>query len=214
MARRTSIVTAKHGRDEGKDFLITEMDAFTGEEWARDAVSSVYRCATSSDQGILAYISEGLREAFTAPVVDEIKLPSDGSLTRESSVIVQAQKEAEEEARGEKEDALNVSPMRLAATLGIRLFLQLPAAIQRETLRPLLSCVSFDCQGKTAPVMKNGAISEEARFYIEEASTILFLQAEAFKMHTDFFTPAVPSIYSRLMAATQYSRQRETSQEQ
>lgn len=213
MARRTKIVTSTFGRDKGKDFLITEMDAFSGEEWARDAVSSVYRCAVASDQPILGFISHGLRELFTAPPEAEIALPSDGSLTHDSPVIKQAKKEAQESAEQEKEDGLNSSPMQIAATLGIRLFMQLPDSAQNEIMRPLLACVSFDAMGKHYPVLEGGKISDVARTYIEEAATVAFLKAEAFRLHSDFFTPAVPSIYARMMAAAQSSLARATSPE-
>lgn len=213
MARRTKIVTSTFGRDAGKDFLITEMDAFSGEEWARDAISSVYRCAVSSDQAILGFISQGLRELFTAPPEAEITLPSDGSLSYDSPVIKQATKEAREEAEREKEDGLNSSPMQIAATLGIRLFMQLPDSVQNEIMRPLLGCVSFDLMGQHYHVLEGGKISNVTRTHIEEAATVAFLKAEAFRLHSDFFTPAVPSIYARLMAAAQNSLARATSQE-
>ncbi|MBV1833079.1 hypothetical protein [Novacetimonas pomaceti] len=206
MSRKEITVTSTFGRDDGKQFLIREMDAFSCEEWAREALSSVYRCASQSDQGILSLMSEGIREAFTAPVVPPIVLPSDGSMTADHPVIRQAQKEAQDEASAEKESALNAAPTQMAALIGMRLFFQLPFEEQRIALRPLLKCCSFPILGRVLPVTHNVAggieITKEAREYIEEPQTIAFLQGEAFKLHTDFFTPAVRSICDRMMAAS------------
>lgn len=210
MARREIVVTSPFGRDKGKEFILKEMDAFTCEEWGREALSAVYRCATSSDQGILNFISEGIREAFTKPVAEQVAAPSDGSLPANHPVLLQAQQDAQDEADAQKEQALNAAPTQMAAILGLRLFLQLPYREQRTALMPLLRCVSFEVMGRGFPVAREtGAgheITEQARGYIEEPQTIAFLQAEAFKLHTDFFTPAVRSICDRMMlAATRFN---------
>lgn len=205
MSRKTKVITATHGRDAGKRFTLTEMDAFSCEEWARDAVSAVYKYATSADNGVLAFISEGIRSVFTEPQVEEIKLPADGSLTADHPVIQNARKERLEAAHAEKEEALNSSPTQMAAILGIRLFFQLPAAQQRITLRPLLQCYTFDALGRDFPIIEenNGVwtITKAAREYIEEPQTVGMLEAEAFKMHTDFFAPAVRLICQQLAQA-------------
>lgn len=43
MARKTLIFTATHGRDAGKEFKITEMDAFDAEDWAMRALCGVIK---------------------------------------------------------------------------------------------------------------------------------------------------------------------------
>ena len=210
--KRTVTVNSPYGNDKGKAFTLTEMDAFSCEEWGRQAISAVYRCASASDQGMLSFISEGIRDAFTAPVMPDIRLPSDGSMKADSPQFLQAQADAKEAAESEKEDERNASPTQMAAILGIRLFLQLPFEEQRTALRPLLGCIKFDLMGTNHPVTQDGRVTDVARTYIEDPRTILWLQVEAFKLHTDFFTPAVHSIYSRVMAAAA-TRSPATSQE-
>lgn len=216
MARHSKTVLGLHGRDKGKAFTLTEMDAFSCEEWGRNAVSSIYRYATSSDNGVLNFMAEGIREAFSEPVVPEIELPSDGSMTADDPVIVSAREEAKQEAQAKKQEELTNSPTQTAALIGLRFFFQLPASEQSKTLRPLLACYEFELFGQTCKVMEDVGgvlqITKAARGYIEEAQTVAFLEAEAFRMHTDFFTPAVRSICDRLaLAASLNGQQRKTS---
>ena len=201
MARQKKTVTSPFGRDKGKTFTIEEMDAFSCEDWGRDAVSAVYRCSLPGDQGVLAMISEGIRAAFMRPEVPDLALPSDGSLTKDSPQYKQAQQDAQEEAEREKELDRESAPTQMAAILGIRLFLSLPYAEQKSVLDPLLACVSFEAFGKAHPIVDGGVITAPARAYIEEPRTIAWLKSEAFKMHTDFFTPAVHSIYNQITEA-------------
>lgn len=200
MSRQQKTVTSPFGRDKGKDFLITDMDAFSCEEWAREAVSAVYRCATQSDQAVLSFLSEGIRDAFTEVHVPDLELPSCGSLTAESPQYKVAQEEKRLEAESKQADARNAAPTQMAALIGIRLFLQLPYAEQSRALKPLLSCISFDLMGQTHRVHDGSGITKVARTYIEDPRTIAWLQVEAFKRHTDFFTPAIQSIYARVTA--------------
>lgn len=212
--RRTKSVSFQTGRDKGKIFTITEMDAFSCEDWARNAVSAVYRCAVPSDQGILSLIASNIRDAFTQTEGVLVELPSDGSLTRESPEILQTEADLKAAKDEEKREARESAPTQMAAILGLRLFMQLPAAEQLSALRPLLQCVTMEIKGKDVPVHEGGSVTAAARAFIEDPTTILRLQAEAFRMHTDFFTPAVASIFDAMTAIRgQYSPEPQTSPE-
>lgn len=212
MARQKKTVTSPFGRDKGKSFILEEMDAFSCEDWGRDAISAVYRCSLPGDQGVLAMISSSIRSAFMRPELPDLPLPSDGSMTKDSPQYKTAQAEVREEAEQEQEAERESAPTQMAAILGIRLFLSLPYAEQKAALDPLLSCASFEAFGKTIPIMEGGSITPAARAYIEEPRTIAWLKAEVFKMHTDFFTPVVHSIYDQITeAALMQMRPSETS---
>lgn len=211
--RRSIEYTVQSGRDKGKEFTITEMDAFTAEETFREALSAVYRCAIAEDQGILTFIAAGIRDAFSEPEEVSVPLPSDGSLTEDSPQIQQVKRDMQEAEAERRESAREASPAQMASLLGLRLFLQLPYAEQKRALDPLLACVTFEAMGKDYAVLENGKISPVARTYIEDPSTVLRLRAEAFKLHTDFFTPVARSIYDRWQAAALSTVPQETSPE-
>ena len=211
--RRSIDYTVQNGRDKGKVFTITEMDAFTAEETFREALSSVYRCAIAEDQGILSFIAQGIRDAFSEPEPVEVPLPSDGSLTKDSPQIQQVQRDMQEAEAEKREASRESSPTQMAALLGLRLFLQLPYTEQKRALDPLLACVTFEAMGKDYPVMEKGVIHNVARAHIEDPTTIVRLRAEAFRMHTDFFTPVGRSIFDRWTAAASRSPVPATSPE-
>lgn len=209
MSRRQITVTGRHGRDKGKTFVLTEMDAFSCEEWARGAISAVYRAASASDQGILSLMSESIREAFMTPDVPDVSLPTDGSIRADDPIVAnvraQLKEDAEDEARRKREDA----PSQMAAVLGLRLFFQLPSEEQRIALRPLLQCVAVrdpfteKLYPMTHQVGGGIEVTEAARKFVEEPQTIALLESEAFRLHTDFFTPAARLMSERLLKVMQ-----------
>ena len=84
MARRTREITIERaGRDRGKRFLITEMSADQGEQWALRAFLALNRSGASIPDevselgfaGILPYLEKGLRGltyAEAKPLLDEM----------------------------------------------------------------------------------------------------------------------------------------------
>ncbi|QNT79304.1 hypothetical protein [Entomobacter blattae] len=187
MSRREKTITIKQGRDKGKTFLIREMSAYDCEEWGRELISTVYRCALQSENGLMMMLSDSIREAFTEPVVPEIKPPS--GMSKEHPAIKRAQAEAEQQAVEAAETQREATPAQLVSVLGLRIFMQLPFEEQERVLAPLMACISMGKSGEEQPFDRDS---------IEDSSTIVTLRAEAFRLHTDFFMPAVPSIYRRL----------------
>lgn len=210
MARKTTTVEARHGRDKGKKFLIREMSAFDCEEWGRRAVSAVYRCATSSDNYILSLLSKSMMEVFSDPELPELSLPSDGSLTADDPVMKTAREEAKAEAVEDARKRREEAPTQMAAVLGIRLFFQLPPDEQTEALRPLLRCVEVIDpfkEGHTFPMTEDvggsPVVTKAAREFVEEPQTVALLEAEAFKLHTGFFTDAARRMSGQYLEAMQ-----------
>lgn len=203
--RRSHIVTVKHGRDKGRHFQITEMSAFDCEGWARNAVSEAYRCALASDAPLLQTLAGGFRDFFEAPEVEPIKLPSDGSLTADDPIIKQAQKERAQAAEEACEQKREQSPMQLVASIGLQLFYRLPRASQSAILNELMACVSVKVGEAYLPIMElrdtGWTLTEQAADeYVTDPLTVRLLQREAFAIHADFFTAAVPYIYQAVRA--------------
>lgn len=190
MSRREKTIVIPSGRDEGKTFVIREMDAFSCESWGREVVSAVYRFALEDQTGVLNMIADSIREAFQKPIIPEIKPPE--GMDQDHPVIKQAQVEAEAEAIQEGEKKREATPTQLVAILGLNLLFRLPTEEQDRVLKPLLDCASY---------RKNGADLPIDQAEIQDISTIAMLRSEAFKLHTDFFMIAVPSIYQRIKVA-------------
>lgn len=72
MARKTKTFNAKHGRDAGKQFLITEMSAFAAERWATRALGAMARSKEAvppdvASQGMAALAFFGIKSLLTTP---------------------------------------------------------------------------------------------------------------------------------------------------
>lgn len=203
--RRSHIVNIQHGRDKGRHFKITEMSAFDCESWARNAVSEAYRCALVSDAPLMQTLAGGFRDFFEAPEVEPIKLPSDGSLTADDPIIKQAQKERNQAAEEAAEQKREQSPMQIVAAIGLQLFYRLPRPSQTAILNELLSCVSVRVGADYLPIMElrdvGWTLTDQATSeHVTDPLTVRILQREAFAIHADFFTAAVPYIYQAVRA--------------
>lgn len=63
MPRKTKLVTLDKGRDAGKQFLITEMDAFRAEKWAQRAMLALTRAGAEIPRDIAQSGMAGLAVA-------------------------------------------------------------------------------------------------------------------------------------------------------
>ncbi|QNT78282.1 hypothetical protein [Entomobacter blattae] len=194
MSRREKLITIQHGRDQGKAFLIREMDAFSCEEWARGAISAVHRAIQHSDAGVMLMLSESLREAFAEPELVDIPPPQ--GVPNTHPAVEKAREQANEEVRAQKEGAREATPTQMVAALGLALFLRLPLEEQKAVLQPLWECICY--RGPHGDVR----LEEQTRLEIvEDPRTVVTLRREAFGLHTDFFMPVVPCLYRRITQA-------------
>lgn len=164
MARRSvDIKIQEKGRDQGKLFKITEMSAFDTEKWAEQAINAILRNANSQELVLL--------------------LPLVYSYVQQTNDIKSFEKIIEEKKEGK---ATVVQATETLAIYFASVFFQLPYDELCGVSDPLLNCCSIYLspgQNDLTDLIKNN-INQ----YIEEASTIVFLKKEAFKIHTNFFT--------------------------
>ena len=91
MMLRTRIVEIKQGRDSGKKFIITEMDAWKAEHWAVRALSGMARAGYNLSQVLavgaqtleklaqfglasLLVIEQGLQDELSAELIENVEL--------------------------------------------------------------------------------------------------------------------------------------------
>lgn len=202
--RRTEHWSPASGRDTAIRFRITEMDAFTCEQWARRALGVVARSLSGPDDALLSMMTSAVRDIFTEEVPEPVKVPKDSKSSRVAEVVAKEEARRKEEARQKTEDKRDDAPMNLAAIMGLRVFLQLGPDEQDEVMTPLLSCCDVKCgDGVWMPVAEDGEITPHVRNLVADAATVARLKAKAFGIHADFFTPAARSIAERMILAAQ-----------
>lgn len=84
MARKTKTYVSTHGRDNGKHFVITEMDAFTAEEWGTRALMGLARSGVPVPEDVMYTGMAGLAyfslRSFMAMEFDDAKVLLDEML--------------------------------------------------------------------------------------------------------------------------------------
>ncbi|MCL1496260.1 hypothetical protein CO583_01885 [Parasaccharibacter sp. TMW2.1882] len=202
--RRIEHWSPASGRDTAIRFRITEMDAFTCEQWARRALGVVARSLSGPDDALLSMMTSSIRDVFVAEEPEPVAVPKDSASPRTAEVVANEIARRKEEANQKTEDKREDAPMNLAALIGLRVFLQLGPDEQDTVMTPLLSCCDVQCDGDTwMPVIEDGAIPRHVRNLISDASTVARLKAKAFGLHADFFTPAARSIAERMILAAE-----------
>ncbi|MXV35672.1 MULTISPECIES: hypothetical protein [unclassified Saccharibacter] len=208
MTRRSLFWSPRSGRDKGRMFKITEMDAFSCEEWAREALGLVARSISGPDSPLLSMMASALRESFLDEEPEPVQVPKESTSKRTAEVVENVKRERAEEAKLKTIDKREDSPMNLAALLGLRIFLQLSPSEQNAALAPLMACCELkDEDGQWHPVYEDGRVSDYARATLMDARTITQLRAKAFGLHADFFTPAARSIAERMVLAAHMTGQ-------
>lgn len=159
MARRTQeIIINEAGRDKGKKFKIVEMSAFDTEEWASLTIGTIINRSSPAMKQLII-------NAAYAYV---------GFVNGEGSI-----KQMENTGETAKE-----SPTKFLAMTLSNEFFGLPPAEIREITNPLYNCCYLVTQENNDVFQyKLMDIVDQ----IEEASTLVTLKREAFKLHTDFF---------------------------
>lgn len=202
--RRTEYWSPASGRDTALRFRITEMDAFTCEQWARQALSVVARSLSGPDDALLSMMTSAIRDVFMAEEPEPVAVPKDSASPRTAEVVANEIARRKGEAIQKAEDKREDAPMNLAALIGLRVFLQLGPDEQDAVMNRLLSCCDVQCdEDMWMPVAENGVITSHVRNLVSDASTVARLKAKAFGLHADFFTPAARSIAERMILAAE-----------